>query len=53
MQDKTNEKLMAIISDKNHADWQAAYDEMQARIVAADYGNYKGFERPQNPPPNP
>ncbi len=53
MNDKTNEKLLQIIADKNHPSWQDAFNELQSRINVAEYGLYKGFERPQNPPPNP
>lgn len=53
MQDKTNGKLLEIIADPHNENWQAAYDELNARVVDAEYTLHKGFERPQNPPPNP
>lgn len=53
MQDKTNGKLLEIIADPHNENWQAAFDELNSRVVAAEYTLHKGFERPQNPPPNP
>lgn len=53
MQDKTNGKLLEILADKNSPYWQDAFNEMLARVNDSGYLEYKGFERPKNPPPNP
>lgn len=50
MQDKTNGKLMEIIADKNSPYWQDAFNELDARMVAAQVKDKKGFDTPPPPP---
>lgn len=52
---KTNDELLDIIDDGSVDNFlfTAAVTELKNRISSAEYGLYKGFEHPTNPPANP
>lgn len=51
--DKTNDEIADMMADVNIITQASAVYEHKRRLTEADCGKEKGFERPNDPPPNP
>lgn len=52
METLTNLELLVLIND-NDAQKQSAFETLKERMTDADVANKTGFDRPNQPPPNP
>jgi len=52
MEELTNLELLNLMND-NDAQKQSAYEALKERMTSADVADKKGFDRPNQPPPNP